>query len=189
MNNHQDIEGWLTHEEGSRLADHAVQCQDLIVEIGAYRGRSSMYIAQGILNRCAEYLDPPVFYSIDPHDGTGVNGTKFDESDMIVCYNNLADNAQLGQFVRKLVASSSQVAPMFADRSIDMLFIDGDHSYEGVTDDLRRYIPKMKQEGLIFMHDWQLGSVRQAVDNFDSLVCEDQVQSNLKALMVNHNVD
>jgi predicted O-methyltransferase YrrM len=37
--------------------------------------------------------------------------------------------------------------------SIDLAFIDGDHSYEGCLDDLRAVWPKMKSGGVILIHD------------------------------------
>ena len=36
---------------------------------------------------------------------------------------------------------------------IDVLIIDGDHSYEGVKKDFEMYSPLVNQDGLIFFHD------------------------------------
>jgi len=36
---------------------------------------------------------------------------------------------------------------------IDVLFIDGDHSYEGVKADFERHEPNVKDDGVIFFHD------------------------------------
>jgi predicted O-methyltransferase YrrM len=38
-------------------------------------------------------------------------------------------------------------------RKIDFLFIDGDHSYEGVKADFEAYLPLMAENGLIAFHD------------------------------------
>ena len=40
-----------------------------------------------------------------------------------------------------------------ANSTIDFLFLDGDHSYEGVRADLRRYGPLVRPGGLIALHD------------------------------------
>lgn len=39
------------------------------------------------------------------------------------------------------------------NNSIDLAFIDGDHSYEGCLGDLRNVLPKMKNNGNILAHD------------------------------------
>ena len=40
------------------------------------------------------------------------------------------------------------------NEAIDLLFIDGDHSYDGVTSDLKAYLPKVKAGGTVLLHDW-----------------------------------
>lgn len=39
------------------------------------------------------------------------------------------------------------------DREIDVLFIDGDHSYEGVKADFDKWSPFVKSGGTVFFHD------------------------------------
>lgn len=43
------------------------------------------------------------------------------------------------------------------DQSIDLLFIDGNHSYLAVKDDIIRYWPKVKMEGVMLGHDFNSG--------------------------------
>jgi predicted O-methyltransferase YrrM len=38
-------------------------------------------------------------------------------------------------------------------RAVDLLFIDGDHGYEGVRDDYRRYAPLVGDGGVVALHD------------------------------------
>ena len=38
-------------------------------------------------------------------------------------------------------------------RDIDLLFIDGDHTYEGVTQDFIMYAPLVRRNGLVVFHD------------------------------------
>ena len=47
----------------------------------------------------------------------------------------------------------ARVARLVADAPVDLLFIDGDHSYEGVAADYRLYRPLVRPGGLIVFHD------------------------------------
>ena len=46
-----------------------------------------------------------------------------------------------------------RVQRLVAARGIDLLFIDGDHSYEGVKQDYLTYAPLVLDGGLIVLHD------------------------------------
>lgn len=41
----------------------------------------------------------------------------------------------------------------FKNESFDFVFIDGDHTYNAVSQDFELYLPKVKNGGLVFMHD------------------------------------
>ena len=42
---------------------------------------------------------------------------------------------------------------MMASAGFDFLFIDGDHTYEGVKTDFEMYSPLVRQGGLVALHD------------------------------------
>jgi hypothetical protein len=51
---------------------------------------------------------------------------------------------------------TSQVAAQeVADASLDLVFIDADHSYEGVRDDIAAWLPKIRAGGWIGGHDYR----------------------------------
>lgn len=58
------------------------------------------------------------------------------------------------------------------DLPIDILFIDADHTYDGLTADLKNWVPKVRTGGLIAGHDWTSKhpkvkrSVRRAVTDY-----------------------
>lgn len=53
---------------------------------------------------------------------------------------------------------------------VDVIFIDGDHTYEGCRADFERYSPFLKESGYIFFHDYyrDVFGVKQCVDE----ICE-----------------
>lgn len=46
-----------------------------------------------------------------------------------------------------------KVANSVSHKEVDMLFIDGDHSYEGVKQDWEMYSPLVKKGGIVVFHD------------------------------------
>jgi len=46
-----------------------------------------------------------------------------------------------------------QVRKLLGQRTIDLLFVDGDHSFTGAAEDFRRYRPLVTPKGLIAFHD------------------------------------
>jgi len=66
-----------------------------------------------------------------------------------------------------LIRKSSYDAAKEVDIDLDFIFIDGNHTYKHVWQDLSLWIPKIKPGGLIMGHDWRKGFdgvVRAVVD-------------------------
>jgi len=61
---------------------------------------------------------------------------------------------------------STQAWRRFSDESIDLLFVDGDHSFDGCLSDLRNWYPKVKPNGVILGHDYDWETVRAAAQQF-----------------------
>jgi hypothetical protein len=56
---------------------------------------------------------------------------------------------------------------IFKNNSIDILHIDGDHSYDGVIKDLNLFINKMKNNSKIILDDWNWNCIKQAFNDFN----------------------
>ena len=67
-----------------------------------------------------------------------------------------------------LKGNSVEMAKSVKNGSLDFIYIDGDHSYEGVMADLKAWAPKVKKGGLISGHDVlnPAYGVKQAVEEF-----------------------
>ena len=69
-------------------------------------------------------------------------------------YDQFMVNTQaLRDVIIPLRGDSTEVAASF-DADIQVLFIDGDHSYEGCKKDVSAWIPKMVDSGLVIFHDY-----------------------------------
>lgn len=141
-------EGMISFEAAVLLYDLAKQVTDgCIVEVGSYRGRSTVALGRGSLdgNRV------PV-YAIEPHEGfTGVLGGKFGPADRGSFYQAMLDTSCY-HVVRLVNVGSTIVAPNW-DKEISLLWIDGDHTYEGVKTDFECWLPHLAPGALIVFDD------------------------------------
>lgn len=122
----------------------------VVVEIGSARGRSTCFMGMALKENGAGRL-----YAIDPHIRTHWN-----DQDSMDTYNLLANNVRrlrLHNQIEILRDTSDNVARNWNLR-IDLLFIDGDHSYEGVKRDWKLFSPFVNPFGSVIFHDtlWEL---------------------------------
>lgn len=69
--------------------------------------------------------------------------------------------------------TSAEAAPMVPDGVLDIAYIDADHQYERVQEDIRLWLPKVRPGGIICGHDYVpsrprrvLMQVQRAVDDY-----------------------
>ena len=64
-----------------------------------------------------------------------------------------AINGKYSEFSKLLKMSFQEARTTFPDFSIDLLHIDGFHSYESVRSDFESWLPKMDVNGIVLLHD------------------------------------
>lgn len=65
--------------------------------------------------------------------------------------------------IEPIQGRSVEVAKQFTDQSVDMVYIDGNHSYASVKEDIQAWMPTIKPGGWMTGHDMILMSVQTAV--------------------------
>jgi predicted O-methyltransferase YrrM len=118
---------------------------EVCVEIGSARGKSACYIARALAENGKGKL-----YAIDPHTRTDWN-----DDDSVETYAVMRQNLEyLGLSDRvEIIRKTSQNAAQGWGRTIDLIFIDGDHSYEGVKRDWELFVPHVSPFGVVVFHD------------------------------------
>ena len=66
--------------------------------------------------------------------------------------------------VTKIRKLSMAAVNDFEDESLDAIYIDGNHRYDSVCNDINKWMPKLKNGGIISGHDYY-GNIKLAVDN------------------------
>lgn len=123
---------------------------EVCVEIGSARGKSACHIGMALKENGRGRL-----YAIDPHQLTTWND--IDAVDTLETFRSNISALDLSEQV-VMVRSTSEEAARKWDRRIDLIFIDGDHSYEGVKRDWELFLPYIKPFGIVIFHDtiWDL---------------------------------
>ena len=136
----EQIEGLIHPREGLLLYTLARRSAHLgnVVEIGAFKGRSTWYLVQGLRAERSPYK----VISIDPH----VDPTQLE------AYFRTVQQHRLTDWVEPSVAFSHEVAKSFTG-PVGMVWVDGDHSYGAAKEDFDDWFPRLAVGGWYAMHD------------------------------------
>ena len=146
------VEGWLTPEQGWKLFDAARTLGPgaTIVEIGSFRGRSTIVLA-------ASGPDDAEVVAIDPHGG-GDRGPREitpdaarGDADHAAFTHNLstAGVENRVRHVRKLSADALDDVP----GEVDLLFVDGAHRLGPARADIVAWGDRVGDSGTMLVHD------------------------------------
>ena len=139
----------LSSKEGELLYTLAKNCtgKGCIVEIGSYKGKSTAYLGMG-----SKEGKKIKVYAIDPHDARTIPK----QEDTFSAFQRNIKKAGVANLIVPLVMTSKEAVEKIKE-PIELIFIDGDHSYEGVKLDFDLYFPKVIDGGIIAFHDTNNG--------------------------------
>jgi len=117
------------------------------VEVGVFMGFHSEHMLESCRNL--------KLICVDIYDNLNGNGyDDWDKQRFDALYKKVTKKFERygrAQFIRKI---SSEAVKCFKPKSIDFVYIDADHRYEGVALDLLLWAPKVKDGGLVSGHDY-----------------------------------
>jgi len=125
----------------------------LVAELGSYIGMSSFVIANSADHLvCIDRWEDDWSY-IEPNQRKVYEALR--ENVPCILHEFLNNIMPVTDKISVLRADTAKAAEHFNDNSVDVLLIDADHSYEGVSKDLALWLPKLAKGGTVLMHNYE----------------------------------
>jgi MMP 1-O-methyltransferase len=144
------INGWLTDAEKEFLYNAAKHCtgKGVIVEIGSWKGKSTICLAKG-----SKAGNNVKVYAIDPHTGSSRYREKYGDVWSFEEFKENIRRAGVEDIVIPIVKTSENAARDWDGKPVELLWIDGAHEYEMVKLDFDLWSPYLIEGGIIAFHD------------------------------------
>ncbi len=144
-----ELSAWTEHTPFAMWAVEAVRPR-ILVELGSHAGVSYCAFAQavkqlGLATSC---------YAIDTWQGDE-HTNKSEAAYAGNVYDDLRQHhdPRYGSFSTLIRSTFEEAVSGFADGSIDLLHIDGYHTYEAVRGDFETWLPKLSPRAVVLFHD------------------------------------
>lgn len=163
---YESIPGWFDyHDVYSDLC--AVSRDDFtIVEVGVWEGKSLVFLAD-LLKQAGKH---PRLFALDNFAGSECDRLNETCREMAASGRPLLDRFRanveacgVADMITVVVSDSAAGASLFEPASCDFVFIDADHSYAAVHQDITCWLPRIRPGGILAGHDYERDTVRRAV--------------------------
>jgi len=142
--------GWLQHIPFGMYLVEALHPR-VLVELGTHSGCSYSAFCQAIKDRKLSTQA----YAVD--NWKGDPNTGFYGPEILDDFRRFHDS-RYAAFSSLMQTTFDEASTRFADDSIDLLHIDGYHSYDAVRHDFETWRPKLSRRGVVLIHDTQVRS-------------------------------
>jgi hypothetical protein len=156
----RQIQGWLADSEADQLfklaRDFTPQSAPVVVELGSWKGKSSVMLAGGLIGK----VNPKLF-CVDPFgcDENAEYQQKYyaplleeDRRSIEETFCNNMKTCGVDSIVRAVRGYSFDIIRTWTS-PIDVLFIDASHEYSAVERDFETWVEFLKEGGVIAFHD------------------------------------
>lgn len=119
-----------------------------VCEVGVRTGGFLKVIAQENISEA---------YGVDIWKNTGANGQNdnlYSQKELDQQYQSTLDLFRNNEKVKIIREFSDKASELFPDEYFDFVYLDADHTYEGIKRDLNCWYPKVKTGGVLSGHDY-----------------------------------
>jgi len=173
----EKIQGWLTVLQAKALIERVEELPAgaKILELGSWRGRST-----AVLGMAAAKADRGIrVYAVDHFEGSpsqradAMRDATLDDDGVYPDFlENMGKLGLLGHTVIPLREDHAIAVGRMKDESVDLVFLDGDHSAGATTGLFKMVEPKLKPGGAIVIHDYDWDEVKADIDGMGLKVTE-----------------
>lgn len=152
----ESIPGWMSREELAWLHYQSLLMHS-VVEVGCWMGRSTYALLSGC---------DGLVYAVDHFKGSSSElETNHREAKTTNIFTAFMRNVYKFQNLRVKLGSSADISFEFEDNSIDMVFIDSEHTKWAVVSDLTVWSNKCRK--LLCGHDIDIPDVKEALEELN----------------------
>ena len=155
---YKKIQGWFCYQDVYTKIVNELPNNAHIVEIGAWKGSSTAYLAVEIINSGKNI----VLDVVDDWKGGGdAAALYYNDAEYSKCKGDIFELFKRNvkpvidriNIVRCL---STEAVLKYDDKSLDFVYIDANHAYEYVKQDIELWLPKIKCGGTLAGHDYNV---------------------------------
>jgi len=155
-------QGWFNH--GHKILELVEQHKPKVcVELGTWQGASAIPVARSIRRWGGTVT------CVDTWGGSVDQlPTSLQPWMLLACVRNMTQAGVSGNI--RLIPTTTADAALYWTEPIDYLYVDADHSYEGVMADLRAWVPHLEPGALLLGDDYgshMYPGVKEAWDAFE----------------------
>lgn len=149
------------------------QLGDLMKEVKLPMNICELGVAEGLFSKTIMDWGIQTLYLIDRWETSGITGDssfvqEWHDNNLQQVIDRMHQYDNRPQKYIILQGDTKEMAQYIPDNSLGMVYIDADHSYEGVMVDLENYYQKVVPGGIIALHDYSSPDyeVKRATEEF-----------------------